>query len=114
MGLFADSSGQAARPPRRMEDLHGPWQGTVVLPVHLSWYGTREFDVAHEKRRLQLYSIVINKGRPNDLARFINPHRLRDDWPELRQLIDSKTRRAWQRRLGLPPPRHHARVRRSS
>ena len=108
MGLFADSSGQAARPPRRMEDLHGPWQGTVVLPVHLSWYGTREFDVAHEKRRLQLYSIVINKGRPNDLARFINPHRLRDDWPQLRQLVDGKTRRTLERRLGLPVSHHHA------
>ena len=114
MGLFADPPGPAARPPRRMEDLHGPWRGIVVLPVHLSWYGMREFDVANERSRLQLYSIVISKGRPNDLARFINPHRLRDDWPELRQLIDSKTRRAWQRRLGLPPPRHHARVRRPS
>ena len=67
-----------------MEDLHGPWRGIVVLPVHLSWYGTREFDVANERPRLQLYSIVISKGRPNDLARFINPHRLRDDWPQLR------------------------------
>jgi len=112
MGLFADSAGEVVRPPRRMEELHGPWQGTVVLPVHLSWYGTREFDVAHEKRRLQLYSIVINKGRPNDLARFINPHRLRDDWPQLRQFVDSKTRRAWERKLGLPPPHRHARIRR--
>jgi hypothetical protein len=112
MGLFAESSDQPARPPGRMEDLHGPWQGTVVLPVHLSWYGMREFDVAREKPRLQLYSIVISKGRPNDLARFINPHRLRDDWPQLRQLIEPKTRRAWERRLGLPRPRHHARVHR--
>ena len=112
MGLFADSSDQSARPPARMEDLHGPWQGTVVLPMHLSWYGMREFDVAREKPRLQLYSIVISKGRPNDLARFINPHRLRDDWPALRQLVEPKTRRAWERRLGLPRPHHHARVRR--
>jgi hypothetical protein len=54
---------------------------------------------------------VINKGRPNDLARFINPHRLRDDWPQLRQLLDGKTRRAWERKLGLPAPPHHARIR---
>ena len=112
MGLFAASSGQAARPPRRMEDLHGPWQGIVVLPAHLTWYGVREFDVADERPRLLMYSIVISKGRPNDLARFINRNRLRDDWPQLRQLIDSKTRRAWERRLGLPAPRHHARLRR--
>ena len=112
MGLLAAVSGQGGRLPRRLDDMHGPWQGTVVLPAHLSWYGVREFDVANERPRLQLYSIVISKGRPNDLARFINPHRLRDDWPQLRQLVEPKTRRAWERRLGLPPPRHHARVRR--
>jgi hypothetical protein len=104
MGLFAAMSGQAGRLPDRLDDLHGPWQGTVVLPAHLTWYGVREFDVADERPRLLLYSIVIRKGRPNDLARFVNRHRLRDDWPQLRLLVDSKTRRAFERKLGLPRP----------
>jgi hypothetical protein len=109
MGLFASLSPQTGRLPKRIDDLHGPWQGTVVLPAHLTWYGAREFDVAEERPRLLMYSIVISKGRPNDLARFVNRHRLREDWPQLRMLVDSKTRRALERRLGLPVPHHHAR-----
>ena len=101
MGLFTALSGQAGRLPARIDDLHGPWQGVVVLPVHLTWYGLREFDVAAEKPRLQLYSIVLSQGRPNDLARFVNPHRLRDDWPQLRHLVSKPMRRACERKLGL-------------
>ena len=104
MGLFADPPGPAARPPRRMEELHGPWRGIVVLPVHLSWYGMREFDVALERPRLLLYSIVLNQGRRNDLARYVNPYRLRDDWPALRPMLSRPMRRACERKLGLRMP----------
>ena len=72
-----------------------------MLPVHLTWHGLREFDVALEKPRLMLYSIVLSQGRRNDLARFVNPRRLRDDWPQLRPLLSPPTRRACERKLGL-------------
>jgi hypothetical protein len=107
MTLFAALSGQAGRLPDRLDDLHGPWQGIVVLPVHMTWGGMREFDVAAEKHRLQLYSIVLSQGRPNDLARFVNPRRLRDDWPQLRGLVPGPIRRACERKLGLPKPARH-------
>ena len=99
-GLFAD----AKRLPDRLDDLHGPWQGTVVLPVHLSWHQLREFDVAKEKPRLLLYSIVISQGRRNDVARFLNAQRLREDWPQLSLLVSSRMRRACERKLGLRLP----------
>ena len=104
MALFAGLSRQGGRLPDRIDDLHGPWQGIVVLPVHLTWHGLREFDVARTKPRLLLYSIVISQGRPNDLARFVNPMRLRDDWPQLRMLVSSGMRRACERKLGLRMP----------
>jgi hypothetical protein len=104
MGLIAGLSRQGGRVPDRIDDLHGPWQGVVVLPVHLTWHGLREFDVAREKPRLLLYSIVISQGRRNDLARFVNPKRLRDDWPQLRLLVSSRMRRACERKLGLRMP----------
>ena len=111
VGLSAGFSGDGGRLPGKLDDLHGPWQGIVVLPVHLSWYGHREFDVASQKPRLQLYSIVLSQGRPNDLARFVNPRRLRDDWPQLRQLVSRPMRRACERKLGLraPAARSHSR-----
>ena len=104
MGPFAGFSGQAGRLPDRLDELHGPWQGIVVLPTHLTWHGAREFDVASEKPRLLMYSIVIGQGRRSELARFVNPRRLRDDWPQLRLLVSSRTRRSWERKLSLPAP----------
>ena len=104
MGLTAAITSQARRLPERLEDLHGPWQGVVVLPVHLTWHELREFDVALEKPRLLLYSIVLSQGRRNDLARFVNPRRLRDDWPQLRPLVSRPMRRACERKLGLRLP----------
>ena len=71
----------------------------MVLPVHLSWHQLREFDVAKQKTRLLLYSIVISQGRRNDVARFLNAQRLRDDWPQLRLLVSNQMRRACERSL---------------
>ena len=111
MGLRTGFTGPARRLPDRLDDLHGPWQGTVVLPAHLTWHQLREFDVARQRPRLLLYSIVISQGRRNDVARFLNAQRLREDWPQLRLLVSSRMRRACERKLGLPragadtPPR---------
>jgi hypothetical protein len=108
MSVFGAWSPEAARLPDRLDDLHGPWQGVVVLPVHLTWHGLREFDVSSEKPRLLLYNIVLSQGRRNDLARFVNPRRLRDDWPQLRPLLSRSVRRACERKLGLRPAHHRA------
>jgi hypothetical protein len=105
MGLFAGFSRQAGQLPDRLDELRGPWQGIVVLPAYLSWHGAREFDVAIEKPRLLMYSIVISQGRRSELARFVNARRLSEDWPQLRLLVSSRTRRSWERKLGLPAPK---------
>jgi hypothetical protein len=111
VGLSAGFSGDGGRLPGKLADLHGPWQGIVVLPVHLSWYGHREFDVASPKPRLQLYSILLSQGRQIDLVRFLNARRLSEDWPELRLLLSRRMRRACERKLGLraPAARSHSR-----
>ena len=101
MALTAELVRRARQIPDRLDDLHGPWQGSVVLPVHLTWHELREFDVASQRPRLLLYTIVISKGRRNDVARFLNAQRLREDWPQLRLMISSKMRRACERKLGL-------------
>ena len=93
-----------AGPPQRGADQLPPLRPVVVLPVHLTWHGLREFDVASEKHRLLLYSIVLSQGRRNDLARFVNPRRLRDDWPQLCQMVSRRMRRACERKLGLGMP----------
>jgi len=104
MGLRTGFAAHAKRLPDRLDDLHGPWQGTVVLPVHLTWHQLREFDVAKQRPRLLLYSIVISQGRRNDVARFLNAQRLREDWPQLSPLVSNRMRRACERKLGLGRP----------
>lgn len=94
----------AARIPERLADLHGPADGTVVLPVHLTWHDLREFDVSDGPERLLLYTIVLSKGARNDVARFLHPDLLREDWPRLRGQIAPRVRDACARRFGLALP----------
>lgn len=61
----------------------------------------REFDVADDRLRRSMYGIVLTQGRRNDLARFVNPRLLRQDWPLLRSSLDPKLRRWCERRLPL-------------
>ena len=76
MGLRTGLSVPARRLPERLDDLHGPWQGTVVLPVHLSWHQFREFDVARRQARLLLYGIVSAGSACRHYApRFPRGHR---------------------------------------
>ena len=106
--MWSRWDGVSGRLPATLGDLRGPATGVVVLPVHLTWHGLREFDVSSEKPRLLLYNIVLSQGRRNDLARFVNPRRLRDDWPQLRPLLSRSVRRACERKLGLRPAHHRA------
>lgn len=94
--------GQAARIPGRLDDLRGPARGVVVLPVHLTWQGLREFDVSDAPSRVSLYTIVLSQGKRNDIARFLHPELLRQDWPQLRGLVTAEVRDTCARRLGLP------------
>jgi hypothetical protein len=93
--------GAAARIPERLDDLRGPALGVVVLPVHLTWHGLREFDVADSAGRLLLYTIVLSKGKRNDIARFLHPELLREDWPQLRGQLSPRVRETCARRFGL-------------
>ena len=93
--------GAAARIPERLAELRGPAEGVVVLPVHLTWHGLREFDVSEAGSRIRLYTIVLSQGRRNDIARFLHPGLLRQDWPQLRGLVTPRVRNTCARRLGL-------------
>lgn len=104
-GILSRWDGVSERLPGTLAELRGPHSGVVVLPVHLTWHGLREFDVAKDESRLVLYSILLGQGRRGDLARFVNAARLAEDWPALAALVSRRTRRACERRLGLPPAR---------
>jgi hypothetical protein len=91
----------ARRLPRKLEELHGPVQGVIVLPRHLSWPGMREFDVSDDRVRRSMYGVVLTQGRRNDVARFLNARLLVEDWPVIRASLDPKLRRWCERRFAL-------------
>jgi hypothetical protein len=100
--VLARRRGRTARIPERLDELRGPARGIVVLPVHLTWYGLREFDVSDAPSRVRMYTIVLSQGERNDIARFLHPGLLRQDWPQLRALVTREVRDACARRLALP------------
>src|SRR5215470_7913596 len=99
--MFRLGSALARRLPASPGDLHGPEQGVVMLPRHLSPPGLREFDVTDDRLRRSLYGIVLTQGRRNDMARFVNERLLRQDWPLLCGSLDPKIRRGCERWLKL-------------
>lgn len=99
--LLPGRGGLSGRLPASLDDLHGPRQGVVVLPRHLSRPGLREFDLSDDRLRRSLYGIVLTRGRRNDMARFVNPRLLQEDWPLLRSSLEPKIRRGCERRLKL-------------
>ena len=93
--------GLAARLPGRIDDLRGPVRGVIMLPKNLSWPGMRECDISDDRGRRSVYAMLLAQGKRNDIARFVNAGLLRQDWPMIRNSLDSGLRRRCERRFGL-------------
>src|SRR5215469_11887280 len=89
------------RLPAAIEELRGPARGVIVLPRHLSWPGMRECDVTDAATRRNMYGIVLTQGQRNDIARFLNPDYLRQDWPLMAGALELSLRGACERRFAL-------------
>jgi hypothetical protein len=102
--LLTGRGGPGGRLPQRLDELRGPVRGVIVLPRHLSWPGMREFDLSDDRIRRSMYGIVLSQGSRNDVARFLNPGLLRDDWPLIRVSLNPRLRRWCERRFALCGP----------
>jgi hypothetical protein len=91
----------AGRLPGQIDDLRGPARGVIMLPKNLSWPGLRECDVSDDRGRRSLYALLLAQGKRNDIARFVNAGLLRQDWPLIRNSLESGLRRGCERRFGL-------------
>jgi hypothetical protein len=98
---LAGRKSHADRLPDRIEDLRGPSSGVIVLPRHLAFPGNRECDVTDDDSRRNMYGVVLTQGQRNDVARYLNPHFLRLDWPHIAGVLDPRLRGACERRFAL-------------
>ncbi len=98
---LAGRKSHTVRLPKGIEDLRGPSRGVIVLPRHLAFPGMRECDVSDEAARRSMYGIVLTQGQRNDVARFLNPQLLREDWPIISDALDPRLRSTCERLFAL-------------
>lgn len=84
------------RLPAQLEDLAGPSQGTVDLPLHVAWSGRRSYALEGTRSRVSLYRTVLAEGQREDLEAFLNRDLLVGLWPVLRTLVSRPLRDAWE------------------
>jgi hypothetical protein len=91
-----------SRPGRRavvaasLDDLRGPAEGTVELPLWLFWScPDRAFDLADRDMRLWFYQTVLREAsRVEDLAAYLDGGTLIALWPDL--YLPRGVRQAWE------------------
>jgi hypothetical protein len=94
--------GQRLRPavvPARLDDLRGPANGVVELPVRLYWSaGSGRFDLADPDQVAAMCDAVLDAAATvDDITSFLNARLLVSVWPVLG--IDRVRREAWENRF---------------
>ncbi|MFI5679074.1 hypothetical protein [Streptomyces cellulosae] len=84
------------RLPESLEELHGPIQGVVELPLHMAWSGMTSYDLGKPRQRMGLYRTVLHEGLRDDLPRYLNQNLLLQLWPVLRTLVGLTVRAVWE------------------
>ncbi|MGW0814565.1 hypothetical protein ACWD00_15145 [Streptomyces viridiviolaceus] len=84
------------RLPESLDELHGPTQGAVELPLHLAWSGMTSYDMSKPRQRMGLYRTVLHEGLRDDLPRYLNRDLLLQLWPVLRTLVGRTVRTVWE------------------
>ena len=81
--------------------LAGPREGLVLLPGWLDWGPRRSYDLSDHDAVRAMYERVLQEGRREDIARFVNVEVLEHVWLDL--ILPVRVRQMWEarfRRLG--------------
>ncbi|WP_406456100.1 hypothetical protein OG782_29600 [Streptomyces sp. NBC_00876] len=84
------------RLPESLDELQGPAQGVVELPLHVAWSGMTSYDMGKPRQRMGLYRTGLHEGLRDDLSRYLNQDLLLDLWPVLRTLVGRTVRVVWE------------------
>ncbi|WP_327352743.1 hypothetical protein [Streptomyces sp. NBC_01304] len=84
------------RLPVSLDDLRGPAQGVIELPLHIVWSGMTSYDMSNPRQRMGLYRTVLHEGLREDLPRYLNHDLLLQLWPVLRKLVGRTVRTVWE------------------
>ncbi|MFJ8544167.1 hypothetical protein ACIRFH_19465 [Streptomyces sp. NPDC093586] len=101
------------RLPESLDELRGPPQGVVELPLHLAWSEMTSYDLGKPRRRMGLYRTVLHEGLRDDLPRHLGRAPLPRLWPMLRTLVGRTVRSVQEDAFAVPartPPQPEPRT----
>ncbi|MFE9173968.1 hypothetical protein ACFYNZ_31700 [Streptomyces kebangsaanensis] len=84
------------RLPECLQELVGPVEGDVALPLHIVWSGRTSYSLDRPKSRMTLYRTVLAEGLSEDLVALLHHRLLTEQWPVLRRLISPYIREVWE------------------
>jgi len=88
-------AGVGAKLPPALEQLVGPVDGVVELPLDLAWSGDRRFDLADPVQRYLYHMTVLTSAVTREhYTRWLNASLLCGDWSRLR--LPRPLREIWQ------------------
>ena len=91
-------AGVEAKLPPALDQLAGPADGVVELPLDLAWSGDRRFDLADPVQRYLYHMTVLTSAVTREhYTRWLNAGLLRGDWDSLR--LPRPLRSIWQDRF---------------
>lgn len=81
--------------PVSLDDLCGPTEGVLTLPIHLDWSPSRTYNLADLKRVRTLYCTVLREASgTDDLMTWVNKDQLLVVWSDL--VLPDRIRHAWE------------------
>lgn len=83
--------------PDRLEDLHGPSEGTLTLPLRVYWGPKGECDLGEPEDVIKAYQAILREAVRDDQEELLNAPLPRRMWSEL--MLPARCRDLWENRF---------------
>jgi hypothetical protein len=83
--------------PDSLDDLRGPQDGVITLPVHVNAGPDRRVDLSTASGRYKAVTSLLEEGTVADQVALLNADLVRRVWPELR--LPPRCRELWETRF---------------
>lgn len=80
-----------------LDDLRGPAQGTIRLPIWVRWLDDGDIDVTNLGGARMAYQALLAEGTGEIQAQLMNKNTLMRLWPQLS--LDARVRELWEGRF---------------
>jgi hypothetical protein len=83
--------------PERLEDLHGPSEGILTLPLRVYWGPKAECDLGEPEDVIKAYQAILREAVRKDQEELLNAALLRRAWSQL--MLPARCRDLWENRF---------------